>query len=250
MAEKMPLKLKREPLIEAVWEIRFASARQSVADLLPGIVFNTLDKYRNIVRLPSADIPAPIVEQDPNLKYVPTIRLEGGNHAVQIGKHVVSLSCRRPYSGWKMFSPNIRELIGMLRNTKLIDQLERFSLRYINLIELDQPPRLSCLNLELKLGSYGIHTRPVQLRTELTENELTYIIHIMSPVEVSLLGEDEKRRGVLLDIDTIRQVKEKGETWTEVETHLDEVHLASKRMFFDLLTPETLVRLGPEYEEQ
>jgi hypothetical protein len=106
MIVKIPVSLKKEPLLEAIWEIRFSSDKPSVAELLPGMLFssNSLpQKYGNIVRLPAADIPAAITEQDQSLRYVPKIRLENGNQAVQIGEHVVSLNCRRPYSGWSIF---------------------------------------------------------------------------------------------------------------------------------------------------
>jgi uncharacterized protein (TIGR04255 family) len=252
MNKRIPIRLKKEPLIEAVWEIRFTSNKSSVADLLPGILFEALQKqnqYPDIVRLPTADIPALIVEQDARLKYAPRIRLEGRNQAVQIGEHVLSLSCRRPYSGWRTFSDDIRTIIQIVCDTGLIDRLERFSLKYIDLIELDQPPSLRCLNLELKMGGYEIDTRPVQLRTDIKDEDLIHIIQVISPAEASVPGEPRKVVGVLLDIDSIRTMKE-DESWSDVDSHLDEVHLSSKKLFFDLLTPETIEKLEPEYEEQ
>jgi len=249
MKNDMPIRLKKEPLIEALWEIRFTSAKPSVADLLPGILFKALpNKYPNIVRLPAADIPAPIAEHDPNLRYVPKVRLEGGNQAIQIGEHVISLSCRRPYSGWEAFSTDIRTLIGIVRDTGLIERPERFSLKYIDLIQLEEPPTLGCLNLNLRIGEYEIDARPVQLRTEIKEDDLLHIIQIVSPAEASIPGEPDKLRGVLLDIDSIRPIQE-GESWPEVECNLDVVHSASKKMFFGLLTAETIERLEPEYQE-
>lgn len=249
MDKKIPVRLKKEPLLEALWEIRFTSTKPSVLDLLPGLLFKALpEKYPDIVRLPAADIPDFIVEHDPKLRYVPKTRLEGGNHAVQIGKQMVALSCRRPYSGWKTFSADISELIKVVRDTKLIGQLERFSLKYIDLIELEQPPDLACLTVELKLGGYELNMRLVQLRTEIKENGLIHIIQIASPAEVALPGEDKRLSGVLLDIDTINPIKE-GESWEEVENRLDAAHSASKRMFFGLLTTETIEKLEPEYQE-
>ncbi len=104
MHSRIPVRLRKEPLFEAVWEIRFTGTKAGVADLLPGLIFKELShKYSNIVKLPAANIPDPIVESDPKLKYVPKIRIENANQAVQIGEHAVSLSCRRPYSGWPAF---------------------------------------------------------------------------------------------------------------------------------------------------
>ena len=248
MDNKIPVRLKKEPLLEAVWEVRFSGTKPSVADLLPGMLFKALPgKYGNIVRLPAADIPAPVVEHDRNLRYVPKIRLENGNQAVQIGEHVVSLSCRRPYSGWEIFSRDIRSLAEAVKRTGLIGGIERFSLKYIDLIELEQPVGLGCLNLELKLGEYEISKRPVQLRTEIKEGDLIHIVQIVSPAEVGLSVDGKRFKGVLLDIDTIKPLSE-NESWSALDSRLDDVHLACKKMFFSLMKPETVNKLEPEYE--
>ena len=249
MRTRIPARLKKEPLIEALWEARFTSSKEPVADLLPGIVFKALPgKYPNIVRLPAADIPAVIAEHDPNLRFVPKVRLEGGNQAIQIGEHVISLSCRRPYSGWEVFSTDIRTLIRVIRDTGLIERPERFSLKYIDLIQVEEPPRLDLLNLELKIGDYEMENRPVQLRTEINDDDLVHIIQIVSPAEASIPGEPDRFRGVLVDIDSIRLMRER-ECWIDIENSLDLVHLSSKKMFFGLLTEQTIEELEPEYEE-
>lgn len=248
MNKKIPVRLKKEPLLEAIWEIRFAGARSSIADLLPGMLFKALPReYGNIVRLPAADIPAPIVEHDRNLRYAPKIRLENGNQAIQIGEHVVSLSCRCPYSGWARFSTDIRKLSEAVQDTGLVERLERFSLKYIDLIELPQPLGLDCLNLALKLEEHEISTKPVQLRTEIKENDLIHIVQIVSPAEVALPGTERRLKGVLLDIDTINPLGEK-ESWDYLTQRLNDVHTACKKFFFSLLKPETVDKLEPEYE--
>lgn len=247
MGEVMPVRLKREPLIESLWEIRFQSEKPSVFELLLGTIYKSLsDKYSNIVRLPAADIPRPVKEIEASLRYVPRIRLEGGNHSVQIGERSVSLSCQRPYSGWERFSEEIRNLVEVLRGANSMSQLERFSLKYVDLIELQQPPDLSCLNVELKLGGVCINTKPVQLRSEIKDHDLIHIMQILSPAQV-LLPDEQKLSGVLLDIDTIRRF-ENDESWDVLISCLDDAHSASKRMFFKLLTHETIERLEPEYE--
>jgi uncharacterized protein (TIGR04255 family) len=247
MADRIPLRLKREPLVEAVWEMRFTSAKESVAELLPGLIFKGLpDKYPKTVRLPAADIPAAIAEGDPNLRYLPKLRLEHDNHAVLIGEHVVSLSCRRPYSGWAKFSCDVRTLIEVVNSTGLIERIERFSLKYIDLIQLDEPPNLGCLNVNLALGGQQLKTQPVQLRTEIKRNGLIHIVQIISPATASLPGEQGQLTGVVLDTDTIRALGE-NESWAELENLLDEAHSEAKELFFGLLTSDTVARLGPEY---
>jgi len=247
MDNKIPVRLKKEPLLEAIWEVRFSGAKSSVADLLPGMLFKALsDKYKNIVRLPAASIPGPILEQDPGLRYAPKIKLENGNQAVLIGEHVVSLSCRRPYSGWARFAQDIDALAKAVQGTNLINTIERFSLKYIDLIELDPSIGLNCLNLDLKLGNHEINTKPVQIRTEIKEDNLIHIVQIISPADVQLPGSG-KLTGVLVDIDTIMALSG-GNTWVTLKNQLDGVHLACKKMFFSLMKRETIERLEPVYE--
>ena len=249
LENQIPTRLKKEPLLEALWEVRFIGTMPSIADVLPGMLFKALShKYENIVRLPVADIPEPIVKDNLTLLYLPKVRLENGNQAVQIGEHAVSLSCRRPYSGWEKFSRDIRELTEALQETGLIKTLERFALKYINLIELDQQPASKCLNLDWKLGGQEINTSPISFRIDISQAKLIHAIKIVSPAEAFLPDSEERHRGILLDIDTIRNLHGESD-WEDLEEGLDPAHMASKKMFFSLLSEETVHNLGPKYEE-
>mgnify|MGYP003829564837 CR=1 FL=1 len=248
MKNRIPIRLKKEPLIEVIWEIRFSGPKYPVADLLPGMLFKSFPgKYGVASKLPFADIPAPFVEHDPNLRYGPKIRLEGAGQAIQIGDRVVSLNCRRPYSGWDRFSADIRELAKAVQETGLVERLERFSLKYIDLIELDAPVGLAHLNLDLKMGENELASKPVQLRTEIKEGDLIHIIQIISPAEVRLPGTEGRLKGVLVDIDSIKLITN-DESWDVLYQRLNEVHASCKNMFFSILKPETVQSLAPEYE--
>lgn len=248
MNTKIPARLKKEPLLEAIWEMRFSGSTSPVADLLPGILFKSFSgKYGRAGKLPAADMPAPVVEQDPNLWYLPKMRLEGANQSIQIGDRVVSLSCRRPYSGWARFSADIRELTQALKETGLIERIERFSLKYIDLIDLKKNADLQHLDLKLMLGKYDLAAQPVQLRTEIRENDLIHLVQIISPAEVDFPGTEGRLKGVLVDIDSIKTVTG-GESWDSLDQRLDELHASCKRMFFSILKPETVESLEPEYE--
>jgi uncharacterized protein (TIGR04255 family) len=100
--------------------------------------------------------------------------------------------------------------------------------------------------MELKLGGHEITTRPLNLRTEIREESVIHIVQIVSPAEAAVPGESKRLAGVLLDIDTIHPMKE-NESWGEVEVSLDHAHSAAKRIFFSLLTNETVEKLEPEY---
>ncbi len=252
MARPIPKRLEKEPLLEAVWEIRFGTeSNLPVGEMLPGLLYQALQEdYPTIVRLPAADIPRPIAETDPALRYVPTVRLEGPpgtSFAIQVGDRVVSLNNRRPYSGWTDFSSRIKKLAELLRSTGLIQNPERFSLKYVDLIELDTPPSLTSLHVSLSVAGRDLDGRQVQLRTEINDDPFVHILQIASPVD-AVIASKERRQGTLVDIDTIHAVAGDVEFWDVLNDELDEAHARSKRLFFDLLRPEAEKRLEPIYE--
>jgi len=239
-------------LLEAVWEIRFgAEGGLPVGEMLPGMLYQELrEDYPSIIRLPAADIPRPIAQTDNALRYVPTVRLEaqeGTPFAIQIGDRVISLNNRRPYSGWDDFSHRIYKLADFLQSTDVIHDAERFSLKYVDLIELDPPPSLDSLQVSLSAAGRDLNGQQVQLRTEINDDPFVHILQVASPVE-AMIGDTERRQGTLVDIDTIFTFTDDADVWAALKDSLDEAHSRSKKLFFDLLRPEAEERLDPIYD--
>jgi uncharacterized protein (TIGR04255 family) len=245
-ASHIPKRLGKEPLIEALWEIRFSSNTDSVAELLPGLVFQAMGaSFPKTERLPAANLPATILGQDPTLRYVPTIRLEGAPYSIQIGEHVVSLSCRRPYTGWENFQAKIIELAEVLQRTKLLSSHERFSLKYTDVISLGDTPSLKSFKVLVNVADYELTNDPIQLRTELSKDGFIHIIQIASPAQVSLTT-GESFQGIMVDVDTVFQ-REDVAFWPDFEILLNSAHASNKILFFRLLKQETIDKLDPEY---
>src|SRR5690606_16585898 len=111
MNSRMPVRLAREPLIAAIWELRCQRRARAERAVLPGLVYGHLqNKSPHVVRLPVADIPRPITQQEASLRYMPRIAMHAENQAVLLGERVAALSVRRPYRGWAKFSDDIRTL--------------------------------------------------------------------------------------------------------------------------------------------
>jgi uncharacterized protein (TIGR04255 family) len=246
MDQPIPKRLKKEPLLEALWEVRFGSDKESVVELLPGLIYRDLSSsYPEIRRLPVANLPPRVIQQDAALRYIPTVRLQGDRYSIQIGEHAVSLSCPRPYTGWEEFSKSIRELADLLKGTNLLTRPERFSLKYIDVIPSSDGPTLEPLEIELKLGTHELINLPVQLRTEIQEDDFIHIIQIISLAEINL-PTGEHFKGVLVDTDTIYQ-RESGDFWSNFNDLLDISHQFNKKLFFRLLKQSTIEWLEPEY---
>lgn len=248
MGEKaIPKKLGKEPLIEAVCELRFKSDKDSISDLLPGLLFQKLgERYPKVEKLPASNIPSVILKSDPKLCYVPTIKLVGAEPcSIMLGEHVFSFSSTRPYMGWDRFLLTIIELLGILRQTALITHPERISLKYIDILEKNEGFTLDALNLNLQIGENRITGAPVQLRTELETKEFTNIIQIATPAHAEL-NTGQHFDGIMIDIDTISRTIP-SDFWSDQKDFLDRAHALGKFMFFDLLKLETIKILEPEY---
>lgn len=244
----IPRRLKKEPLLEAIWELRFTSGHQvPVGDILPGLIYQALRAdYPEFTRLPAADIPAAISANDSNVAYLVHFRLEREESPfiIQIGPQVVSLNCRRPYAGWARFKERILVLVKVLEETALIQKPERHALRYLDLLQLDAPPSTESLQIELNLGVKPVIHAPLQLRTELHENGIIHVVQIATPAQVQL-GKEHSETGTLVDLDTA--LKSPSMLFDNIESELEQLHDASKRKFFALLTKEAIERLEPEY---
>ena len=94
--QALPKTLKREPIVDAVFEIRF-DAMSDRAEILPGILFQQIDPKPKMERLPTADIPQPLRSNNPNLRYAHIQRLDLGNFFVLLGDRSLAVTCKMPY---------------------------------------------------------------------------------------------------------------------------------------------------------
>ncbi len=143
---KIPTRLNKEPLIEAIWQAQFEPKDGlPVGDLLPGILYSALKvDHPNLQlhRLPTADIPAPVAQIDPSLRFSAKYRMEepGSPFLFQVGDRIVTMNCRKPYAGWSAFKERMLKLINVIESSGLVPTPRRHSLRYIDLLCLDQAP--------------------------------------------------------------------------------------------------------------
>lgn len=242
----IPKKLGKEPLIEAICELRFKSDKDSISDLLPGLIFQKLSvRFPKVEKLPASNIPTAVLKSDPNLRYTPTIKLIGDQFSIMIGENVFSLSCSKPYVGWNNFSALIMELFSILNETSLITHSERVSLKYIDILSDKDKFMLDDLNLKFEIGGDRITTEPVQLRFELKTDKFIDIIQIGYPAE-AVLNNGQSFHGILIDVDTISLIMPK-DLLIDPKDFLDCAHVINKSRFFNLLKAETIKRLDPEY---
>ncbi len=247
MSLPLPLRLGRQPLLESLFEVRFKSSGNPVTDLLPGIIFSKLGKdYRKSEILPLATLPKELRDRDPNLQFAATQRLSGPEAVVYFGDQVVGLSKTMPYRGWEDFRQRIFDLVAVIRESGIISEIDRYALKAVNVIPQTRERQLDHLALNVTIAGKSAVDSGFHLRTELNDSDYLRIVEI-TPNITAKTANGAVHSGLRVAIDCIRPCPSTHDGWTDLVAGLDDLHHEEKRLFFELITPETLAYLQPEY---
>ncbi len=248
MTASLPKKLARPPLIESVFELRFEPTQDKAADLLIGLLFSGLPKFRKVFQsLPISAVPREIRDKDPNTRFFASHKLSGDNRQhVMVGDRVLAFSQTAPYPGWEIVKPGIEEMLAVMKETGFVKRVERYSLKAVNLLQVPDGDQLKTLNARFEIAGRKAQEEGFRFRTEFVEKALITIIDIATRASLSLEG-GTKLSGLLIQLDTIK-TSDFERIWHETGECLEELRGQLKPLFFGLLTEETTSALGPSYE--
>jgi uncharacterized protein (TIGR04255 family) len=247
MVAKLPQRLKKAPVVEAVFELRFAPVKESAGDVLVGLLYSAFQNFQTIEPLPLSSIPREAREKDDHLRYLASHRLTGDGRHLIVGDRVVGLAYSPVYKGWTSFQGEIRELLAAVHETKLIQNPERISIKFVNIVPALPDKQLSILNARFEIANQMAPERGFRFRTEVASGEYITIIEIVTNTAANL--PEGVRSGLLLNVDTLRTAAIQ-DIWKTPAEYLDQLHAIVRQVFFSLLTTEALNDLGPEWEEQ
>lgn len=249
MTKPLPIKLGKEPLVEAVCQIRVA-AKIALNTVFPGLLLAKFNaNISDLQQLPAATLPEQVRATQPEMAFMPLVQLKFKNVMVMIGERAVTVSNAMPYLGWVAFKPLIVEIFSVLFESKLVSNVERYSLKYTNVLKAGEvPDSLDAIDWTLKVGTLDLNMRSTTLRTEIVTEEVVTIVNLSGGVTAQAEGR-EPIQGSLIDIDTIRQNKKSCEDFAEsMPQELDLVRDVNKAIFFECLTNEAIYALDPLYE--
>lgn len=249
MPKLLPIKLNKEPLVEAICQLRVVG-KAALNTLAPGLL---LAKYpadvSDIQQLAAAMVPEPVRAMQPELAFAPLVKLKFKNVLVMIGERSITVANPAPYLGWASFKPLIVEVFTVLLESKLVSRVERYSLKYTNVLKANEAPdSLGALALSLKVGQLELNKRATSVRTETLTDGLVTIITLTGGVTVQAEGQ-APMQGSLIDIDTICQnnVQDADAFISSMPSELDRVRRINKETFFECLTDEAIHELGPVF---
>lgn len=249
MVQRLPIALENEPLVEAVFEIRFQLA-ESLADILPGFLLHELKPRPKITRLPPADMPKPIRDNDPGLRFAPTQKIELEKFVILVGDRNVVLSCKLPYPKWATFKSFIAEIMEKISQLELSLTVNRYSIKYVNIVPASTiAEQIKKVRVNLTLGDIDLKDEHFQLRLQKVEEDTVHFLTVAAGAEAKL-STGKNVVGIIVDIDSIRENLSisLSDFQAELPDRVERLRLANKIKFFSCITEEALEEMGPLYE--
>src|SRR5262249_21946701 len=156
------------------------------------------------------------------------------NFLILIGDTMLGVGCKMPYSGWIEFKGRIVKAIKLLLDTKIIQAIERYSIRYSDIIEGEKlNERIQMINMDIRVGSHIVKEEIFTVRVEIPHGSFLNVIQIAAEAAAPLPDGNEKS-GTLVDTDTLcnYQTNDLKKFVDELPARLDEIHDENKEMFF------------------
>lgn len=246
MSQELPTRLRSEPIVEVVSEVRFDAVGDAAVNLLPGILHEKFGPFDQQGRTFPVALPPEMLASDPSLAFRSQVVMTKENRIIQVGPKVVSVALRAPYPGWTAFSAFVCKVFDVVCAQSFINSFDWLSLKYLDVVSFDgESPTLGWLNVDVALGGNKVDEQPSALRIEYVEGPVTTVVQVSSPVRTQQSGQPA-RTGVLIDVDTIHR-EEFSDFSGQYREVLEQLHGRNKHQFFSLLTDDTKTRLGPEY---
>lgn len=232
----LPKQISPCPIIDALLEIRFVPNIHQNAVF--GLIYNALQEdFPKVDNLPVLQIPEPIRNIDPNLKFKPYYKITNEEYVVQIGPDVLSIASFPKYTGWNKFFTVISEVLNKIEETRVIKNVSRVGIRYINFFDDDI---FNKINLNVQLNNSIIDSRSTVVKTEIIQMEYISTLQIANSVI------NDERVGSIIDIDTSIN-NQLDDFFRNKEYIINKGHEFEKELFFSLLKDDFLESLNPEY---
>jgi uncharacterized protein (TIGR04255 family) len=237
-------KLRDDPIVEALLDVRFASPELS--EIIVGRL-SDIDIWRGLTkdRLPSASIPEPLRAINPVFQFMPTIEIRGvpGIGAVRIGGNVLSLHFVHPYDGWQNIFPRIEGVVDAMFKAVPALEISRLGLRYVNVFTTSRHGVNSVydLSLFLRVGE-AVIDGPINV-TFLTESGGDHVSQTRLASRHFLQGQLANDATVAADIDVFTSNAFTCKSADSAKTWIGLAHTVEKSVFRRLLPDELYEKL-------
>ncbi|MEQ4450959.1 TIGR04255 family protein [Kosakonia sacchari] len=247
---RIPTSLKRQPVIEAAFELRYSKDTQ-VSEIVPGFLFHALGCKKPVISLPPSQIPKNVRADDEQLHYAIVSRLEVEDYYIGLSDHGIVISTSGAYKSWSHFKNMILNVLIELDKLNLNNNISRYSIKYVDFFEAKESDNLfPKLNIDVLMAGESMSSYPLSLRLDKPDQEFDSIIQVISHALVLSNNDTYNRNGLILDIDTVKKISSESEITSfnnDRRASLDKLHECNKITFFSCIRESTLQELGPIY---
>lgn len=177
------------------------------------------------------------------------MKIELNDYHILMGDRNVLVCCKMPYQGWRVFKSHISNILGLINETKIIQYIQRYSMKYVDLLEpRTETDRINQLQATISIGQYTLNNQVFSLRVEIPHEEFLNIVNISSSEQI-IVDHIVIREGIIVETDTIFTMPNEmsfSDWYTGHREKIENIHLENNRMFFNSLKSETIQALEPE----
>jgi len=229
----MSKKYKNPPILEVVCEFRFTLDTEWDITV-PGLLYEKIKndfpfKERRSVQEIEFTHEGQQLKQEVKSDERAVFLNKNRNKLIQVGNHLLTINCLKPYSSWQNFKPKIEQALQNLSEIVEIKGIQRIGLRYINKIEIPYE--------QIDIENY-FEFRPY-LGTNLPQKTVEFLVGTTFPFEKdrdscrlilkNAVPDNPKQSAFILDIDYFlsqqRSIKpDEGLEWVETaHNHVESV---------------------------
>lgn len=238
-----PAQINPDAIVEALFEVRLEGSE------IPEVVLGRLldsALWRDFarVRLPAADLPQPMRQADPALRFAPIVEMKrkDGLRIVRVGERVLSYHVLDQYPGWQKFREEIKLVLTEAAAKTPGGKFIRVGFRYINMLTAPKHFVAGILDTTLRVTLDGDNiASSLSLNYFRVEQQHNIIVKVATPEMVQGL---KTEFSLLCDIDvaTLPEVTLIGTD--NAMAWIDRAHDLEKAEFFRLLPQHVIARLS------
>ena len=248
--ERLPRKLKKDAILEALCEFRFAS--NEMEELTLGrLLDSSLWKDFAKARLPIADIPPPIRAANPEMIFLPVAQLTSPDRKriIRVGGNVLSYHVIESYCGWSTLNGELSNALDVISRIIGNGTFTRIGLRYVNgLTEAGHRVfDFNSLDCQVATGGQAIGPTVSLNYKKFIENKHEVTVQISSRNLVG--GVLPPNINVIIDLDVSTPNGYNETSSAEILQWVAAAHTIEKREFFRLFPKDLLNSLVEEWDE-
>lgn len=242
LSEVTPERITPCPILEAILEVRFSSL-DSWPEIIAKVKERIGARFSSEEVLPLSHVPEDQRVGNPNLMYLPLIKLRGDKFLVQVGPRVFSLVTKaNEYSGWGLLRNELVKLFHEFEDAGFVDVVERVAVRYLNYFDEDVFPHLK---MGASLSGKSFESKNLSIMTSFAHDAFVVQLNVTNCALVS--SEGNQKVGSIVDLDVWAQ-HPKSSSLSDTLGVFDQAHQLEKKVFFGLIKDDFLKQLNPYFK--